>query len=64
LESILYDGDMELFIDTLRSIVMEKNISKENQEDLLGYIEHNIGSMNYGESIRNGSGAVEKSLGI
>lgn len=64
LEDPLYEGDVEAFVDTLEVIVRGKQISAQEKVDLLSYVLTNRDSLDYGEDKRNGSGAVEKNIGI
>ncbi|MFQ6608727.1 MAG: hypothetical protein ACE5EE_09350 [Fidelibacterota bacterium] len=63
-EDVLYEGDVEAFVDTLQSIVSCKDLTLEQQSDLLDYVLWNRDSLDYGKDQRNGSGAVEKNIGI
>ena len=64
LEGALYEGDVEAFVDTLEVVVAGKEITAKEKVDLLSYVLSNRDSLDYGEDKRNGSGAVEKNIGI
>ena len=64
LEDVLYEGDVEAFVDTLEVIVAGKDITAKEKVGLLSYVLANRDSLDYGEGKRNGSGAVEKNIGI
>jgi len=75
--SILTDEEWktleEVFVDTQPAsplgagwevIVAGKDITAKEKVDLFSYVLANRDSLDYGEGKRNGSGAVEKNLGI
>lgn len=64
LQRTLYGGDVEAFVDTLEVIVEGKEITAEEKAELLSYVLSNSDSLDYGKGKRNGSGAVEKNIGI
>jgi len=64
LRHALYEGDTEAFVDTLEVIVDGKDLPAEDKAELLSYVLGNSDSLNYGRGKRNGSGAVEKNIGI
>lgn len=64
LQRCLFEGDVEAFVDTLEAVVTAKDMNPAEQTELLDYVLANKDSLNYGKGKRNGSGAVEKNIGI
>ena len=64
LRGALYEGDVEGFVGTLEAVVDGKKITAREKVELLSYVLSNKDSLDYGKGKRNGSGAVEKAIGI
>lgn len=61
---IIYNQSSERLIETIHIMLQSKNLTIKEQTDLLNYISQNRDSMNYSRENRNGSGGIEKNIGI
>ena len=61
---IIYNQSSERLIETIHTMLQSKNLTIKEQTDLLTYISQNRDSMNYSRENRNGSGGIEKNIGI
>jgi len=64
INQIVYDQSGESLIETIHSMLQTKNLTLKEQTDLLNYLSQNQDSMNYFRDNRNGSGGIEKNIGI
>jgi hypothetical protein len=60
----IYDQSSERLIETIQDMVQSKNLTTEEQTELLTYLSQNQDSLNYARENRNGSGGIEKNIGI
>lgn len=60
----IYNQSSERLIETIHTMLQSKNLTIKEQTDLLTYISQNRDSMNYSREYRNGSGGIEKNIGI
>lgn len=61
---VVYNQSSERLIETIHTMLQSKNLTLKEQTDLLSYLSQNQDSMNYSRENRNGSGGVEKNIGI
>jgi hypothetical protein len=64
INQMIYNQSSELLIETIHTMLQSKNLTIKEQTDLLTYISQNRDSMNYSRENRNGSGGIEKNIGI
>ena len=64
INQIIYNQSSERLIETIHTMLQSKNLTIKEQTDLLTYISQNRNSMNYSRENRNGSGGIEKNIGI
>lgn len=64
LRTVLLEGDRQTFTDTLEVILLDKGLDDEKRKKVLNYVRNNQDSLDYGPEKRNGSGAIEKNIGI
>ncbi|MCK4640743.1 MAG: UPF0236 family protein [Candidatus Marinimicrobia bacterium] len=60
----VYDQSAEELVGKIQNLVRSKNLSIKDQTELLTYVSQNRDSMNYSREDRNGSGGIEKNIGI
>jgi len=60
----IYDQSSEQLIESIQSMLQTKNLTIKEQTNLLNYLCQNQDSMNYSRGNRNGSGGIEKNIGI
>lgn len=60
----IYNQPSERLIETIHGMLQSKNLTIKEQTDLLNYLSQNQDSMNYSSDNRNGSGGIEKNIGI
>jgi len=61
---MIYDSSTEELIETIHTMLQSKELTFQEQTDLLTYLSQNQDSMNYSMDARNGSGGIEKNIGI
>jgi hypothetical protein len=64
INQIIYNQSSEKLIKTIHTMLWSKNLTIKEQTELLTYISQNRDSLNYSMENRNGSGGVEKNIGI
>jgi len=60
----VYDQSSEGLIETIHNMLQSKNLIIKQQTDLPNYLTQNQDSLNYSRENRNGSGGIEKKIGI
>ena len=64
LNQMVYHESPEKVIETISGMLPSKDLGIKEGTDLLHYLRQNQDSMNYGHGNRNGSGGIEKNIGI
>lgn len=64
LNQMVYHESPEKVIETISGMLSSKDLGIKEGTDLLHYLRQNQDSMNYGHDNRNGSGGIEKNIGI
>ncbi|MDO9548455.1 MAG: hypothetical protein Q7J65_05795 [Candidatus Marinimicrobia bacterium] len=60
----IYNQSSERLIETIHGMLQSKNLTIKEETDLLNYLSQNQDSINYSSDNRNGSGGIEKNIGI